>query len=71
MDEIKTDDIVRTPYGNGIVWKVSHEAVHVRHYKKNGDATFSKFYFHPTHYSQRHIICIKKISSMCELLEAL
>ena len=60
----KKDDIVRTPFGNGIVWKVTYEAVHIRHYKKNDEVSFSKYHFHPKHHSQRHIVCIKKITSM-------
>lgn len=47
-------DEVNTPYGIGIVWKVTETSVHVRHPFNDG-WLYSKYLTTPKHHSQKPI----------------
>jgi hypothetical protein len=56
---------VNTEYGEGVVWKISDEAVHVKHTKPDNfggtSVTFSKYIFAPYHHTQSPITDIRLI----------
>lgn len=56
MNFIKGDK-VKSLYGNGEVWKISENAVHVRY----SDGNFQKFFFVPKHHMQTNIKELIKI----------
>ena len=57
----KNNDVVSTPYGIGVVWKVTEKTIHVKHETDDG-RMYSKYFFVPTHHSQTNVTELEAIT---------
>lgn len=59
ITDFKVGDTVNTPFGVGVVWKVTEKGIHVKHYNHSpsgsSEVSFSKYLFNINHHSQNPI----------------
>lgn len=57
IEDFKLGDEVLTPSGDGLIWCIALDTIHVKHpYFKDGrDYLFSKYHLKPTHHTQKSI----------------